>query len=764
MTNLSPSIKKRIEALVAELNDHSYRYYVLDAPSISDADYDELYGLLKSLEDNYGYILQNSPTRRVGAPPLESFRRVKHLVPMLSLEDKRTPEQVSKFDWDVRHRDGNVDLFTKDSITDKSKDTYVGQSWAKTDWNAASLVISLPSGRKKRYSISHNEDQTIYLLGEDGKEVNLLQDGLEKKEKGKEIKYPYIIERKNIIDYTVEPKYDGLAVELTYKNGMLEYASTRGDGIEGEDITQNIKTIKAVPLTITGVQAIPELIDVRGEVYISIADFEEINREQQQKGAALLVNARNAAAGSLKQLDSSITASRRLHIVCYGVGLVKGAKISSQNDLVEWLRQAHFPIPEDFTLVSGIDAVIKAIQNIQEKRKSYSFDLDGAVVKVNDFKLQRQLGNKTREPYWAIAYKFPPQSESTELLNIEQSVGRTGVITPVAILSPVKIGGVTVARSTLHNWDEIERKDIRIGDTVLVERAGDVIPRVLSFDIAKRRGIAAKYPKPTTCPACHSHVVKAEGEVAYRCVGLNCPAQVLEKIIHYASKAAMDIEGLGEKNVELLYHHNLIANFLDLYKLKDKKDQLLQLPRLAEKSVQNLIEAIEKSKNTTLSRFIYALGLPDVGEFAAKQLAKNFQTIDELYNIEPGRIMEIRQMGEKLAVAISNFFSEEENLHTLALLQENGLKLLNPDYVFAGEEKKGPFDGLSFVITGTLSRPREEFEALIEKNGGHAAGSVSKKTSYVLAGTEAGSKLDKAKKLGVKVIDENEFLKMVGGK
>ncbi|NTW64973.1 MAG: NAD-dependent DNA ligase LigA [Nitrospirae bacterium] len=763
MTKIPTDIKRKIEALVAELNDHAYRYYVLDTPSIADAEYDELYGLLKNLEEKYSYVLQNSPTRRVGAPPLESFRRIRHSEPMLSLEDKRTPEQVRKFDWDVKHRDGNVDSFTKDSITDKSKDTYVGQSWGMADWRKAKIVVSISPSKKNRYLISHSKDQTIYLLSDDTNKVDLFKDGLEKKAIGEEIKYPYVIEREDVIDYTIEPKYDGLAVELTYKNGVLEHATTRGDGYEGEDITQNIRTIKAIPLTITGVQPIPETINIRGEVYIHLDDFDELNRKQQEKGSALFANPRNAAAGSVRQLDSTITAGRRLHMVCYGIGLVKDVNIKSQNDLIEWLRKAHFPVPEDFGLVSGIDEVISAIQKIQTKRRKYSFDLDGVVVKVNDFTLQRQLGNKTREPYWAIAYKFPPQSEKTKLLDITQSVGRTGVVTPVAILSPIKIGGVTVSRSTLHNWDEIERKDIRIGDTVLIERAGDVIPRVVSFDIKERLGNETKYQKPTTCPECGSHVVRPEGEVAYRCIGLNCPAQVLEKIIHYASRDAMDIEGLGEKNVELLYNHKLIASFIDLYKLKENKKQLLKLPRFAEKSAQNLIDAIEKSKKTTLSRFIYGLGLQDVGEFAAKQLAKNYKTLEELYHVQLEQIINIKQMGEKLATSISEFFNEEENLRTLASLKTLGVTIDNPDYQGAGK-KAGVFDGLTFVITGTLSKPRDEYEALIEQNGGRAAGSVSKKTSYVLAGSDAGSKLEKARELGVKVLTEEQFMKMLGEK
>jgi DNA ligase (NAD+) len=390
------------------------------------------------------------------------------------------------------------------------------------------------------------------------------------------------------------------------------------------------------------------------------------------------------------------------------------------------------------------------------------FEIDGAVIKVNEFALQEAWGKRTREPKWAQAFKFPPKQAVTFIENIIASVGRTGAITPVAMMRPVRIGGVTVSRSTLHNWDEIERKDIRIGDTVVVERAGDVIPHVVTVITDKRIGHEKRFLPPKNCPVCHSHVIREEGEVAFRCIGLNCQAQVLERIMHYASRNAMDIEGLGEKNVELLYHQGLIKHFVDLYRLN--YEQLLQLPRFAEKSAQNLIDAIEMSKKTTLARFLYALGILHVGEFAAKQLAKNFERVDDLYHVEPDRIVGIKQMGEKLAESISEFFNEKDNLQTLDALIKLGLKISNPDYDAGLKKEKRPLDGLTIVVTGTLSRPRNEIEELIEKNGGHAAGSVSKKTSYVLAGEEAGSKLDKANALGVKVISEKEFNNLIGNK
>jgi DNA ligase (NAD+) len=676
MEKITADIKKEIEKLIKEINEHNYRYYVLDAPVISDEEYDRMFRRLQELEEKYGYVLPDSPTKRVGAPPLEKFEKVKHTEPMLSLDNAFSHDEVREFDQ-----------------------------------------------RVKRFLKSDKE-----------------------------------------VEYTVEPKYDGLAMELTYKKGLLEKASTRGDGFEGEDVTTNVKTIKAIPLRIEGV-AIPDEIDIRGEVYMDIDEFEKLNKEREKSEEPLFANPRNAAAGSVRQLDSSITEKRKLHMACYGVGAMKGMEFKSQADFIGWLKKARFPVPFVFDIVKGIDKAVDSIKRIEEQRPTFPFETDGAVIKVNDFNLQKTLGFKTREPRWAIAYKFPAHQGTTQIENIIASVGRTGAITPVAMLKPVRIGGVTVSRSTLHNWDEIERKDIRIGDTVVVERAGDVIPHVVAVIKEKRTGEQKKFPPPEHCPVCGSNVVREEGEVAYRCIGLNCEAQVLEKIYHYASRGAMDIEHLGGKNIELLYGQGLIKHFVDLYKLK--KEQLLKLPRFAEKSAQNLIDAIKKSKKTTLARFLYALGILHVGEYAAKQLARHFKTIGELYNVTPVRILEIKQMGEKLAESISGFFKEKENQKTLnTLIQKYGLDISNPDYEgdIAKKEKR-PLEGLTIVVTGTLSRPREEIEELIERNGGRATGSVSKKTDCVLAGKDPGSnKIDKAKELGVKIIDEDVLMKMIEGR
>ena len=559
------------------------------------------------------------------------------------------------------------------------------------------------------------------------------------------------------IEYTVEPKYDGLAMELAYKNGILHKASTRGDGYEGEDVTVNIKTIKAVPLKIEEADA-PEEIDIRGEVYMDIREFEALNREREEAGEPPFANPRNAAAGSIRQLDSSITARRKLHLACYGTGFAKGVNFKSQWEFITWLNKARFPVPKLIKLVRGIDEVTNVIKEIEQKRSSFPFEADGAVIKVNDFELQKALGIKTREPRWATAYKFPAHQGITRINEIIASVGRTGTITPVASLEPVSIGGVTVSRSTLHNWDEIERKDIRVGDTVVVERAGDVIPHVVEVLKEKRTGKERLFNPPEKCPVCGSAVERDEGGVAFRCIGLNCTAQVQQRIGHYVSRAAMDIEGLGEKNIELLYSKRLIEHFVDIYKIR--KEDLLQLPRFAEKSAQNLIDAIEKSKQTSLARFLYSLGIIHVGEYASKLLARNFKNLEDLYHVKPERISDIKQMGEKLAESISRFFNDPENLRTLESLKSYGIMISNPDFD-GGKTGKRPLEGLTFVITGTLPKPRKEVEELIESMGGHTAGTVSKSTDYLVAGEEPGSKLKKAEALKVKIISYDELMDLL---
>jgi DNA ligase (NAD+) len=666
---ITEDVRNEIEQLVRELTYHSYRYYVLDAPVIADAEYDRMYRRLGQLEEKYGYILPDSPTQRVGAPPLEKFEKVRHAEPMLSLDNAFSPEEVREFD-----------------------------------------------------------KRTKKLLGTDEE-----------------------------IEYTVEPKYDGLAIELTYRKGLLVRAATRGDGYEGEDVTQNIRTIRTIPLKIRG-KKVPEEIDIRGEIYMDIKEFEELNKEREQKGEPLFANPRNAAAGSIRQLDPSITAARKLYLACYGIGTLRGIGFRSHSEFIEWLEDARFPTPARMVVSSGIEKAIDVIRGLEDKRQTFSFETDGAVIKVNDFGQQQLLGVKTREPRWAVAYKFPAHQATTKIREIHGSVGRTGVITPYAIFEPVRIGGVTVSRSTLHNWDEIERKDIRIGDTVVVERAGDVIPHVMMVVGEKRTGREKKFPVPGKCPVCGSKVVREEGAVAVRCVSLHCPAQLQEKIVHFASRGGMDIEGLGEKNVELLYSRGLIKHFEDMYKLK--KGDLLSLPRFGEKSSQNLIDAIERSRHATLSKFLFAIGILHVGEYAAKLLATNFRRLEDLYHVKPERIMEIKQMGEKIAASISTFFSDEKNLSTLNTLKALGLETTNPDYA-AGKEEEKPLQKLTFVVTGTLPKPRQEVEDLIESNGGHATSAVSASTDYLVVGKDPGSKFEKAKSLGIKILSYEGLLRLI---
>jgi DNA ligase (NAD+) len=670
MKNISSSVKKEIEKLTDDINYHNYRYYVLDAPLIADEEYDRLYRKLSDLEEKYDYVLPDSPTRRVGAAPLDKFEKVKHSEPMLSLGNAFTYEEVREFDKRIR---------------------------------------------------------------------KLLDAEME-------------------IDYTVEPKYDGLAIELTYRDGLLLKASTRGDGYEGEDVTQNIKTINAIPLRIESPDRVPEEIDIRGEIYMNLDEFDKLNRSREDKGEPLFANPRNAAAGSVRQLDPSITASRRLFLAAYGVGVVRTMTFRSHWDFISWLKESRFPAPLAVSRVKGIGKVIDEIKKLEEARKDFPFETDGAVIKVDDFALQQRLGAKTREPRWAIAFKFKAHQGTTKIRDIRASVGRTGVITPFAVFEPVRIGGVTVSRSTLHNWDEIRRKDIKIGDTVVVERAGDVIPHVIMVIKEKRTGHEEDFPIPERCPACNSAVSREEGEVAVRCISLYCPAQVLEKIIHFASRGGMDIEGLGEKNVELLYSRGLIENFEDVYRLK--KEDLLELPRYAEKSAQNLIDAIEKSKHTTFAKFLFAIGILHVGEYASKLLARHFEKLEDLYHVKMERIAEIKQIGEKISASVSSFFHDEKNLKTLDTLKLLGLTITNTDFA-AIAKKHLILEGLTFVITGTMPKSREEVENLIESEGGHASSSVSRSTDYVIAGSNPGTKLEKARSLGVATISYSDLIKMI---
>lgn len=557
------------------------------------------------------------------------------------------------------------------------------------------------------------------------------------------------------IAYVCEPKLDGLAVELVYENGTLTVGSTRGDGVVGENVTQNLKTVKSIPLRLEGENP-PELLEVRGEVFLPLAAFQRLNAQREEEGEPPFANPRNAAAGSLRQLDSRITARRPLTMFCYAPGEIRGANFGSQGEFLSTLRQRGLPVTSLARQVTGVAGVLAYYREMAEKRDTLPFEIDGVVVKVDSFPLQRELGEKSRSPRWAVAVKFPPRQAVTVIEDIVPSVGRTGVITPTANLRPVEVSGVTVSRATLHNWEEMERKDIRIGDTVVIERAGDVIPAVVRVLTEKRTGGERFLPIPEVCPECGSEVVKIPDEVAVRCMGLSCPAQIRESIIHFASRNAMDMEGLGEKYIEQLLRLGLVGNVADLYTLT--KDDFMRFDRMGDKLAENLLSAIEASKKRDLSRFIFALGIRHVGEHTAKLLATAFGSIDNLARATEEELLSIREIGPQVAQSITTFFHNEGNRETIRRMVEAGVE---PTV----EEKKvgGKFTGKTFVFTGALTRfSRSEAQKMVENEGGHAAGSVSKKTDYVVAGAEAGSKLDKARQLGVAVLTEDQFLEMMG--
>jgi DNA ligase (NAD+) len=556
------------------------------------------------------------------------------------------------------------------------------------------------------------------------------------------------------LDYVCEPKMDGVAVELVYENGIFSVGSTRGDGFVGEDVTQNLKTVKNIPLRLSLPQP-PQLFEVRGEVFLGLAPFRKLNAEREEAGEPPFANPRNAAAGSLRQLDSRITARRPLAIFCYAQGEVTGHEFVSQSDLLRTIPAWGLPVNPLIKRVSGIGAVLAYYREMAEDRENLPYEIDGVVVKVDSFALQRELGEKSRSPRWAIAWKFPPRQAITVVEDIVPQVGRTGVITPTAHLQPVEVSGVIVSRATLHNWEEMERKDIRIGDTVVIERAGDVIPAVVRVLTDKRNGSELPLPLPAACPECGSEVVKIPGEVAVRCLGLACPAQIRESIIHFASRHAMDIDGLGDKYIEQLLRLGLVKTVADLYYLS--KDDFMQFERMGDKLADNLLSAIENSKERPLSRFIFALGIRHVGEHTAKLLASAFGSVANLEKATEEELLSIREIGPQVAGSITTFFRNRSNIEVIERMFAAGVR---PSV----EEKKvgGRFTGKTFVFTGALSRfSRDEAKRFVEDEGGHAAGSVSKKTDYVVAGEDAGSKLEKARQLGVTVLSEEEFLKMM---
>ena len=556
------------------------------------------------------------------------------------------------------------------------------------------------------------------------------------------------------IEYVVEPKIDGLAMELVYENGVFRAGSTRGDGKTGENITQNLRTIKTIPLRILS-DALPlPVLEVRGEVFMPVGKFKELNAELGKRGMKMFANPRNAAAGSVRQLDPRVTASRPLDFFTYGLGLVDGKEFSSHWELLDYLQKVGFKVSPLVRRFTAIEDVIKHHEEVQEGRDELDYEIDGIVVKVNSIAQQDRLGTISRSPRWAIAYKFPAREEFTRVKDIVVQVGRTGALTPVAVLEPVQIGGVTVRRATLHNEDELRRKDVRVGDTVVVERAGDVIPEVVSVIKSKRSGAEREFKMPDRCPVCGAEVLK-EGPIV-RCIGVSCTAQLKERINHFVSLRAMNIDGLGDKVIEQLVDRNKVFDAADLFFLT--KRDLLKLERLGEKSARNILKALEKSKQTTFSRVIHALGIRHVGEHTASLLADNFSDMDALRSASYEDLVSIFEIGPEVAKSILLFFEQECTKELLEKLERSGVWYDKTEKV-AEEEKVQ--EGKTFVFTGRISMPREEAKSLVERLGGKEVSSVSKKTDYVVAGEDPGSKLAKAKKLGVKVIDEQEFRDIV---
>lgn len=662
-------IKNRVTQLRDEINHHNYRYYVLDAPLISDAEYDRLLRELQRIEAEHpDLITPDSPTQRVGAKPLESLGEVRHGIPMTSLDNAFDDAEVR--DWDRRVRQG--------------------------------------------------------------------------------------LETSEAVYYTAEPKFDGASLSLRYENGLLVRAGTRGDGTRGEDVTANVRTIKSVPLRLFG-KGWPAVLEVRGEAVIPKHDFERLNEERLARGENIFANPRNAAAGSLRQLDPRITAGRPLSFFPWGLGEVSELPAPRYSQIVKHLKEWGFPITEFFRPVHGIEECLAYYQEITARRNDLPFEVDGVVYKVDDIAARDQLGFTARAPRWGVAHKFPAQEETTIVEDILASVGRTGVITPVAMLRPVEVGGVTVSRATLHNEDELRRKDIHIGDTVIVRRAGDVIPEVVGVIAEKRPKSARVWHMPKTCPMCGSEVVRLENEAAHHCIGgLYCPAQRMGAILHFASRHAMDIDGLGDKLVAQLVEKGQVKTVADLYHLT--KETLVALERMGDKSADNLLAAIEKSKRATLPRFLYALGISQVGEVTAKQLARYFGDLEQLIKASIDELQAVPDVGPVVAASIHHFFAQPHNREVIDALLNAGIHWPQEKISRAYT----PLSGKTFVLTGTLdSMSRDEAKARIEALGGKVSGSVSGKTSYVVVGAEPGSKADKARELGIAILAEQDFLKLL---
>jgi DNA ligase (NAD+) len=664
--------RAEVERLRSEIEEHNYRYYVLDAPTVSDAEYDDLFRRLARLEELHPELRSpTSPTQRVGAPPAERFETVRHSLPMLSLDNAMSPEEFLEFDERVRR-------------------------------------------------------------------------GLRTDEE---------------IEYVAEPKLDGVAVELVYLDGALSIASTRGDGVQGENVMANVKTIRGIPLRLRtdSSRGLPRRLEVRGEVIFRRAAFERLNLERTEAGEAAFANPRNAAAGSLRQLDSRITARRPLDIFVHGGGRIEGAEFETHWEFLEALRAWGLKTNPLNRVARGTQAVLAYHAEIAARRHALAYEADGVVAKVNRLDLQRRLGEVSRSPRWAIAFKFEARQGTTVIRNIVPSVGRTGAVTPIAELEPVAVGGVTISSASLHNMDEIERKDIRIGDTVIVERAGDVIPYVVRVLTEKRSGHEQRFRMPENCPACGSPVIREEGAAAFRCIGMQCPARLREAIRHFGSKNGLNIDGLGDKLIEQLVERGLARDVADLYELT--KEQLASLDRMGEKSAANLLGEIERSKRTTLARFLFALGIPQVGEHLGQVLAQEFGSVEALAEASEERLLAVHEVGPETARQIRAFFELKQNRWVLD-------RLLHVEMHPVAERRAGggALEGKTLVLTGTLSIPRNEAARRITAAGGRVARSVSSQTDYVVAGQEPGSKLANARKLGVKVLDEEGLDKLLQGR
>ena len=671
----------RIDALRREIERHDHAYYVLDAPSVPDGEYDRLFRELQALEQQYPELTSaDSPTRRVGGRPLPEFAPVRHAVPMLSIrtETDTEPSGARAFDGRVRRELG---LSDSDAM----------------------------------------------------------------------------------IEYATELKFDGLAINLRYEHGILVQAATRGDGETGEDVTQNVRTVHCIPLRLSGdALDIPAVLEVRGEIYMRRPDFDRYNARQRAFNRPTLVNPRNGAAGSIRQLDPAIAAQRPLSFYAYGLGEFRGWELpATHSGVLDALAALGFPVCVHRAVVQGADGLIAFHARIRALRDSLPFDIDGVVYKVNALSVQQRLGFVTREPRWAVAHKYPAEEALTIVEAIEVQVGRTGAITPVARLAPVFVGGVTVTNATLHNEDEVRRKDVRVGDTVIVRRAGDVIPEVVGVVLERRRVSSVDFSMPVVCPVCGSSIEKPADEAIARCTGgLFCPAQRKQALLHFASRRAMDVEGLGDKLVEQLVDAAIVKTPADLYKMGVLGlATLAGLERMAEKSAENLLAAIEQSKQTTLGRFIFALGIRNVGEATAKELARHFGTLDALMDADITVLQQVPDVGPVVAASVAHFFAEAHNREVVEQLRAAGVRW---EEGASAAMVSSPIAGKTFVLTGTLpTLTRDAAKDMIEALGGKVAGSVSKKTDFVVAGAQAGSKLEKAQQLGVSILDEGQFLEMV---